>query len=99
MKSTRNNALIVLMLFMGAIWSYDVYLQQDNSNYWVESSAQNDSSFEVQDSDVEISEEDQIFQSSIFLSLPEIGVADYHLYVSPRLDLAFHSVWQPPKLI
>lgn len=83
---------------MGVIWCYDVYLQQSNTNYWVEVTAENDSSFEAQDSDVEISEEDQIFHMQLFLSASEMNVADNHFYISPRLILPFYSVWHPPKL-
>lgn len=83
---------------MGAIWGYDVYLQQSNAHFWVEVSAENNSSFEAQDSDVEISEEDQNFQESRFLSVTKTHTSDNHSYRSPRLILPFYSVWHPPKL-
>ena len=86
------------MLFTGLVWCYDVYMQHNNMSYLSDISAENDSSFESQDSDVEISEEDQIFHKDIYLSVAKMNQSDNHLYISPRLIYPYYSVWLPPKL-
>ena len=83
---------------MGVVWCYDVYMQHSKLSYWSEVSAENDSSFESQDSDVEISEEDQIFHKDIYLSVAKMDISDNPLYISPRINYPHYSIWLPPKL-
>ncbi len=99
MKLNRKSALFTLMLLMSAIWCYDVYMQQSNANYWSEISSEDTSSIEVQDSDVEISEEDQISHKTIFLPVLTIAIDNNHFYISPRLNLPISSPWQPPQTV
>lgn len=83
---------------MGALWSYDVYSQHQNTVNLIELNAEDHSFLEVLDSDLEISEEDQTFQKLPHsLSIVKHSNGGF-AFIATRLSSPFYPVWQPPKI-
>lgn len=82
---------------MGMLLFVDVCIQQSDSSFLTELSAENTPSLDCIDHDLDLSEEHQITFALSFLSgLEQITVHNYFHFINRSTRPCF-PVWQPPK--
>ena len=98
MNLCRKNLVNSILLLMGMLLCYTICFQQSNASPLVELSSENSSSPDFVDSDLDISEEDQIIYGLEFFLMVEKYTQHNHFYHTSRSSQPFYPVWQPPRL-
>ena len=98
MNLCRKNLVYSILLFMGMLLYYNICFQQSNTSSLVELNAENSSSPNFVDFDLDINEEDQIIYGLEIFLMVEKYTQHNHFYITSKSSQPFYSVWQPPKL-
>lgn len=98
MKLCRKNLVNSILLLVGMLLCYNICFQQSNTSPLVELSSENCLSPNFVDSDLDISEEDQIIYGLEIFLMVEKYTQHNHFYYTSSSSQPFYPVWQPPKL-
>ena len=99
MKVSANNIFSCIILVLGLLLLADVCVQQKDTSLLTELNADNTSSLDAVDPDLDLSEEHQITFSIEFSALVEQLTVHNHFQIANRSTRPCFSVWQPPELI
>lgn len=98
MKLCLKNLVYSILLFAGMLLYYNVCFQQSHASSLVELNAENSSSSNFVDFDLDMNEEDQIIYGLEIFLMVEKNTQHNHFYYTGRSSQPFYPVWQPPKL-
>lgn len=98
MKLCQKNLVKSILLVMSMLLCYTIYYEQKKSSSVIELSADNGSTMESPDSDLDLNSEFQIISDIEFSSLVEKQTQHHYFHFTIKLFPPFYSVWQPPRL-
>jgi len=98
MKFTRKNIVFSIVLLMGILLSYSIYLQQSKISISIELSSENNSTSNCFNPDSETDEEDLITSKREIPTAVGVKNKLTKHTVSCQLYRPSFTIWQPPKI-